>query len=567
MLTTPQDDGILLDTGSGSIVSAAVFSPDGKHLFSGSSDGVRRFQLADKLVKATQMGMEVGAISISRVGPRIVCGMISGVTVWDWELQEMVCYAESGNSVPTVDVSPNASRFVTGTYEMTASVWDIATGERQLGSLKFSDTVNGVRFSPNGDRIAISELGGPITILDSHTGDRLVTIDTNTTESSPCTPIAWSNDAQRLFATCKDHKVKSFDTSTGSLLAESQVIDGFRGGLKSIAIAPNGRFIAAQTDTSVSFLDVFTLLHVRPVLRQDNWVRSIAFSLDGTYLAIGQGATVVVRNLSTILPDIISGMSTVEEGECVGQQTASDENKSRDFDVPSSHHNSRPDTDPSLLEHEIPSRGTPQAFDYSQPPSPISSVRPRMDELLPVEISHAISSSSHSQQATSPPEPHLESHPEGISSSKVRQMIQRWLQKGTGENVDDRVGQPSAANLNPLRPTMVSKREPRTHVEPIGEPQVNWLTYYFRGLPRQEPPVPTPILYVPPSDHTHAGTDPAVQNKAVLLQPVTNPPQVSHGGIIVIPETIQTRPDRMRVIFSLPTWLICFRPCSVDNTD
>ncbi|KAG9309837.1 WD40-repeat-containing domain protein [Chiua virens] len=351
MSQTKADDGILLDTGGGSIVSAVAFSPDGKHLFSGSSDGVRRFQLADKLVEATQMGMEVGAISISRVGPRIVCGMISGVTVWDWELQEMVCYAESGNSVLTVDVSPNASRFVTGTYEMTASVWDITTGERQLGPLKFSDTVNGVRFSPNGDRIAISELGGPITILDSHTGDRFVTIDTNTTESSPCTPIAWSNDAQRLFATCKDHKVKSFDTSTGSLLAESQVIDGFRGGLKSIAIAPNGRFIAAQTDTSVSFLDVFTLLHIRPVLRQDNWVRSIAFSLDGTYLAIGQGATVVIRNLSTILPDIISGvsicvfitlsseqltlhqMSTVEEQENASQQTASDENKSRDFDV------------------------------------------------------------------------------------------------------------------------------------------------------------------------------------------------------------------------------------------
>ena len=44
---------------------------------------------------------------------------------------------------------------MTGSYDKTARIWNITTGERSLvGPLEHDNVVVGVRFSPNGDRLA-----------------------------------------------------------------------------------------------------------------------------------------------------------------------------------------------------------------------------------------------------------------------------------------------------------------------------------------------------------------------------------------------------------------------------
>ena len=243
----------------------------------------------------------VYAISVSRDHKWIVCGAARGASVWDGEINEKVIDMEGENIVvDSVDVSPDSTRFATGTGNGQASIWSITTGRRVVGPLELDDDwVSGVRFSPSGEHIATA-CKTSIRIFDSQTGDKLITIDTHTPQFGAATPIAWSSDGRQIFVASRD-KFRAFDTSTGTQLAESQIpYDG----VPSIALASNGKFIAALANRSVSFLDTSTLARIGPVIEDSEGIRSVAISPDSTRLATGRGdGKIIIRDLAKILPD------------------------------------------------------------------------------------------------------------------------------------------------------------------------------------------------------------------------------------------------------------------------
>ncbi|KAG9311888.1 WD40-repeat-containing domain protein [Chiua virens] len=566
MLTTPQDHGMFLDTGNSGVVWAVAFSPDGEHLLSGSPDGIRRFQLADQQETAKRTGMSVMAISISRDGRRIVCGTFDGASVLDGELQEIVCDVEGGKQVIAVDVSPDSTQIATGTYEETASVWNIKTGERLLGPLEFN--ITGIRFSPTGgDRIAISEYAGPITISDSRTGDKLVIIDTQTRTWFPIIPLAWSNDAQRIFAVSKDgDKVMSFDVSTGSLLAELQVTD--IGDLLSIALAANGKLIAAQAGSSISFLDASTLARIGPIIKMGVRMRSIALSRNSSHLATGQEADGKIRihNLSTVLPDILGSISAAAvEPERAGD---TDKNKFPNSDASSSRHDSGPDNrDGDIDPSEVPSSTAAPAVDYDPPLSLACSqaVRPSVGDVLPsVEVSHPIVIPPSSPlPVTSPPDVHPEERPD-IAASKSRPVLVGWPKKLR------RTAEDQASRNNEHCPTIMTENRRRRRMPVVyalpEEERSHLFTYFSRRRQRQRPTARTPIIHGPSEDKSRTGH---VQGSAEPSQAAPAPPANDasrpSSGAAWVRTTNQSPRDRMTI--GLPTWLICFRPCSVDVAD
>ncbi|KAG9310180.1 WD40-repeat-containing domain protein [Chiua virens] len=357
MSQTKADDVLLLETRNSSCIYAIAFSTDKRHLFSGSRDGtVQQINIANGLEVARWMAMAtVWAISVSRDGKWVAYGTRSGVNVWDPELREKVVDVEDGNNIMRVDFSPDSTCLATCTaFPGTASVWDIATGERIVGPLEFDNIVTCVCFSPDGQRIATSVWTGPINIFDSHTGDNLVTIDTKSAYCYSSTWLAWTSDGQRVFAPCQDNKVKSYDASTGTQLLESQVIEG-GDRLISLALASNEKFIATYVGSSISFLDSATLSRIGPVIKdsEHNRIYSIALSPDSSYLLTGRGdGKIAVRNLTTILLDSFFETST-PEGEQHGERdSASGGNVSTGSNSVSSHHDSGPHSrdDVDLLE-------------------------------------------------------------------------------------------------------------------------------------------------------------------------------------------------------------------------
>ena len=299
MLTIQQDQTIVLETGGSKPVYAIVFHPNRKHLLCGGGDGIRRWRLSDGQEVGRQTGMHVYALSASRDRQWIACGTTKGASVWDRELHEKLIDVEGRNWVDAVDISPDSTRLATGTDKHEVSIWSITTGKRLVGPLPHDRSVIGTRFSPNGEHIATATYGGLLRVFGSRNGDALVTIDTTTPAHSLSTPLEWSSDGRRIFATSYNKKIKSFDASTGSQLAELQIPS------HSLALAPNSKFIATCTDHSISFLDASTLARTGPVIPESGRIYSIAISQDNGYLATGQvdGKT-VIRNLSKILPDL-----------------------------------------------------------------------------------------------------------------------------------------------------------------------------------------------------------------------------------------------------------------------
>ena len=246
--------------------------------------------------------MKLRAIHVSKDHKWVVCGTSNGASVWDGDMDEKLITVEGGNDVWAVDVSPDSTRFATGTNKFEVSIWNI-TAERLVGPLKHDNSVTGAKFSPSGGQIATACYGGSIRIFDSYNGDKLISIDTTTPNIAATTPLAWSADGQQIFATSNDDKIRSFDASTGSQLAELQILnDGYD--VTSIALAPNGKFIATFADQSISFLDASTLTRTGPVISDSGDIRSIVISQDNSYLATGQFyGKFVIHKLSQILSD------------------------------------------------------------------------------------------------------------------------------------------------------------------------------------------------------------------------------------------------------------------------
>ena len=280
-----------------------MFHPDGEHLLGGGYDGIRRLRLEDGQEIGKQTGMVVHAISVSRDRKWIVCGTEEGASVWDAEMQKKVIAVEGRNTAMAVDISPDSTTFATGTNKVAVSIWHITSGERLVGPLQHDELVTGIRFSPNGARIATASMGGSIRIFDSRNGDELITIETvGTPLTWPSTPLAWSHNGQQIFTASIDHTIKLFDVSTGSQIAESQSLDG--GDIDSIALAANDKFISTFAGCTISFLDTSTLSQIHPVIEGGEGIWAIAISPDSGYLAVGRrDGKITICDLSSILPD------------------------------------------------------------------------------------------------------------------------------------------------------------------------------------------------------------------------------------------------------------------------
>jgi WD40 repeat protein len=290
------------DHGDGTLYTVA-FHPDGKHFFGGTRDGIRRWRVADGQEVGKQTGMDMNAISVSRDGKWIVCGFQRGASVWDAELQRRGVEVEDTKSVWAVDVSPESTRFATGTrVDKKVSIWSITTGERLVGPLEHDSTVFGIKFSPNGGRIATA-CKGSIRIFDSHSGHQLIIIENLLPTEFIVTPVVWPSDGW-LFTTSEGGKLKSFNTSTGSQIAEWKIHSHDSNNPMSVALSADNRSTASSAGHSVSFWDTSTHTQLGSVSEDDNEIRSIALSPDGTRLATGgeDNKTITIWNLSDILP-------------------------------------------------------------------------------------------------------------------------------------------------------------------------------------------------------------------------------------------------------------------------
>lgn len=213
-------------------------------------------------------------------------------------------------AVQAIAVSPCGARVATGGWDTQVIMWDARTGAEQLQMLSHESVVGAVTFAPDGLRVASCSWDGAVFIWSATSGEVLVTLANshiNGGVAGEQFSVAFSPDGRKL-ACAGVLDINIWDTHSGELLC---VLSGHTGAVHSVAFSPDGCSVAsASSDFSVRIWDAESsemrlclqghdyegrclcpgprMVHwACPVEGHKQSVSSVAFSLDGKYLASG----------------------------------------------------------------------------------------------------------------------------------------------------------------------------------------------------------------------------------------------------------------------------------------
>ncbi len=145
-------------------VQAAIFSPDGKTILTGSKDGVAQLWNATtgrSVGQALQHEDSVVAVAFSPDGKTLLTGSSNSTArLWDATTgQPIGPPLQHEKSVTAVAFSPDGKTVLTGSMDKTARLWDASSGNpigpplQHLSSFGKGSAIMAVAFSPDGKTI------------------------------------------------------------------------------------------------------------------------------------------------------------------------------------------------------------------------------------------------------------------------------------------------------------------------------------------------------------------------------------------------------------------------------
>lgn len=229
-------------------VWSVAFSPDGKYFFTGSSD--------------------------------------NAVRIWGASHREMALL--TGHGARVVAVAANGDgRLVSGSWDNTLRLWDVATGRTLRAFEGHAGGVLGVAFSPDGRQLLSASADRTLRLWDAASGRclRVFSGHLDAVES-----VSFLGDGRLAISASADRRLRVWETATGRCL---RVLDGHGEGVFAVAAWADGqRAVSGSGDKSLriwdpsSGLDTATLAghahHVAAAAWSSGGVRAVTASADRT---------------------------------------------------------------------------------------------------------------------------------------------------------------------------------------------------------------------------------------------------------------------------------------------
>jgi len=224
----------------------------------------------------------VYTITLSPNGLTLASGSIDGtMRLWDVETKKAIAkWTGHTGRVHSVCWSMDGKRVASGSDDRTMQMWNVESGETDLGPIKTGHMdVRAVAYLPDISKIA---MGGSdedaIKIWDARTGELLSTLR----QDSPVRSLAWTSDQKKLIAGI-GHVIRIFDTVTWEQIA---ILEDHTSTVCAISLFHNDRLLASGSfDHTAHLWNLDTNLPIGPHLRHPDWVRGVALSTDGKFLA------------------------------------------------------------------------------------------------------------------------------------------------------------------------------------------------------------------------------------------------------------------------------------------
>jgi WD40 repeat protein/energy-coupling factor transporter ATP-binding protein EcfA2 len=314
--------------GHGDAVMGVCFIPHNTRLVSGSLDGtVKIWQRDGTVIQSQTVGSPVWSISCSPDGSKIAIADKSyNVQLWDINQNQFRLLGRHDDAVYHVSFSPDGRKVASTSKDMTAKLWDLngappvdLTGySKAVVSVSFSPKNNriatassdksirlweqngkplepipldveavSVRFSPDGDTLAVADVEGAIQLFTMPDGQPITTL---TGHQDEVNSISFSPDGTMLASASNDQTTKLWMPQPDAWL---RTLTDHHSDVSDVKFSPDGQTIAtASYDNTVMLWDVAGhLLHRLNQHQVD--VATVGFSPDSRLLASGDRDGVV----------------------------------------------------------------------------------------------------------------------------------------------------------------------------------------------------------------------------------------------------------------------------------
>lgn len=232
-------------------ITATAFSPDGRSLFVGSKQSLKRFSTSP-LKYESQVAVPAGfvrAIAFSPDGAVMAAAGYGWLQLWDREFKMVTSFRGHRANVTGVAWSPAGDRLVTTCEDEKLRLWSIDRPEPLWEVAAVDGPQQHVAWSPNGKLLATAEgdptrptRPGVVTLRNAQTGEPLHKFEKMHLKAA--TSVAFSNDGSLLASTSLDEKVNLYDV-------EKRLPIGFFGGharpTSRVLFHPSGRALISAT--------------------------------------------------------------------------------------------------------------------------------------------------------------------------------------------------------------------------------------------------------------------------------------------------------------------------------
>jgi RNA polymerase sigma factor (sigma-70 family) len=216
-------------------------------------------------------GAEVADVPMPGAHHRIIQ---TPLAVWTGHGQDVACGA----------IAPNGKTLVSGSWDGTITIWDAAKGQERKSLPGFAPRLQAVAINPTNETFATATDDLVVRIWDMATGKPRAALHGPAGEIMA---LAYSPDGKSLAsAGGNQHRageLKLWDVAAGK---ERILVEPFKEKLYGLAYAPDGKRVAvAGGDGTAQIVDTASA-EVVACWRHPSYVRRVAFSPDGKWLAV-----------------------------------------------------------------------------------------------------------------------------------------------------------------------------------------------------------------------------------------------------------------------------------------